>query len=202
MKAASYTVVTDASGQRGVIESSQLENQPRTVVVMLNEGHSVVVPFNQLTLEQNGYRFASRFDSLQTTTINGETSSTYDADALVIPLITEDLVVTKDWVEKGRVRVTKRAVTEERPIHEMLREEHVHVERVPVNRPVDSMPDVRYEGETMIIPLVEEVVVIEKRLVIKEELRITKRQSEREYTDTVTVRRDDVTVERFDGSTL
>jgi uncharacterized protein (TIGR02271 family) len=201
VKAASYTVVTDASGQRGVIESSQLDNQPRTVVVMLNEGQSVVIPFSQLVLERNGYRFASRFDTLQTTTVNGETSTAYDADALVIPIITEDIVVSKDWVEKGRVRVTKRALTEEQPIHEMLREEHVHVERVPVNRPVDTAPDVRYEGDTMIVSLVEEVVVVEKRLVVKEELHITKRQTEREYTDTVTVRRDDVTVERFDGST-
>jgi stress response protein YsnF len=72
---------------------------------------------------------------------------------------------------------------------------------VPVNRPVDAVPEVRYEGDTMIIPLVEEVVVIEKRLVVKEELHITKRQSEREYTDTVTVRRDDVTVERIDSTT-
>jgi len=200
VKAASYTVVTDASGQRGVIESSQLENQPRTIVVMLNEGQSVVIPFDQLVLERNGYRFASRFDSLQTTTVNGETSAAYDADALIIPVITEDVVVTKDWVEKGRVRVTKRALTEEQPIHEMLREEYVQVERVLVNRPVDAVPDVRYEGDTMIIPLVEEVVVVEKRLVVKEELRITKRQSEREYTDTVTVRHDDVTVEHLDGS--
>ena len=56
----------------------------------------------------------------------------------------------------------------------------------------------------MIIPLVEEVLVVERRLLLREELRITRRQETRSEAQTVTVRSEDVVIERFDreGTTI
>lgn len=56
--------------------------------------------------------------------------------------------------------------------------ENVHVENVPVNRIVDGPVSVRQEGDVTIIPVVEEVITIQKRLLLREEVRITRRRSE------------------------
>jgi hypothetical protein len=61
---------------------------------------------------------------------------------------------------------------------EILYTDVVDVTRVPVNRLVDAHPEVREEGGTIVVPVVEEVIVIEKRLMLKEEVRITRRRSE------------------------
>jgi len=66
-----------------------------------------------------------------------------------------------------------------------------------VDRVVAGPVPVRHEGDTMIVPVLEEVLVVEKRLVLKEELRVTRRRVETREPQTVTLRREDVVVERF-----
>ncbi len=56
-------------------------------------------------------------------------------------------------------------------------QEEVQIERVPGNQLVNEPVAVRCEGDTMIIPVIEEVVVVETRLQLKEEVRVTKRQN-------------------------
>jgi len=69
-------------------------------------------------------------------------------------------------------------------------------------------PPVRHEGNTMIIPLLEEVLVVEKRLMLREELRVTRTQTEFHAPQQVTLRREEITVDRApvdgggDGDTL
>jgi hypothetical protein len=46
--------------------------------------------------------------------------------------------------------------------------------------------------------VLEEVLVVETRLLLTEELRITKRQTERHAPERVTRRHEDVTIERVD----
>jgi len=72
------------------------------------------------------------------------------------------------------------------------------VERVPVHREVSEPVVVRYEGETMVIPLLEEVLVVEKRLMLKEELRVTKIRREVRSPQRVTVRSEEAVIERLD----
>ena len=72
------------------------------------------------------------------------------------------------------------------------------IERVPVKRVVEGPIPVRYEGDTMIISLLEEVLVVETRLLLKEEVHITTRRTERHAPERVTRRHEDVTVERVD----
>ncbi len=56
--------------------------------------------------------------------------------------------------------------------------ENAQVERVPVNRIVDGPVATRREGDVTIIPVVEEVVLVEKKLLLKEEIRVTRQRSE------------------------
>ena len=100
------------------------------------------------------------------------TTSSELPDKLVIPLVEERAVVSKEAVETGSVQVSTR--TEERvfQVNETVRRETVDVRRVSVDQFVDVEPQRREEGGVLIIPVVEEVLV--KRLLLKEELHITR----------------------------
>jgi stress response protein YsnF len=73
------------------------------------------------------------------------------------------------------------------------------VKRLTVNRVVDGLLSVRYEGDTMIVPILEEVLIVEKRCMLKEELHISKRRVETHTPQRVTVRSEEVTVERIEN---
>ena len=77
-----------------------------------------------------------------------------------------------------------------------LTREEVSVERVAVNRVVDGPVETRREGDTWIVPVLEEVLVVEKRLMLREEVRITTRRTEVAEPQTVTLRREEAVVER------
>ena len=114
-----------------------------------------------------------------------------------IPRIQENLEVGKRTVEQGGVRVRSRIV--ERPVEEhiRLREEHVHVERQPVDRPV-SDAELRHfqEGD---IELTEraEVPVVNKEARVVEEVRVSKDVNERDETIRDTVRNTEVDVDKL-----
>ena len=119
--------------------------------------------------------------------------------AVVVPVVAEEINVSKRTVETGRVRVKKLIREREEVIDQPLLKTDVVVERVPVNRYVERAPAVRQEGESLVVPLVEEVIVVEKRLMLREELRINTRQVETRRPQRVTVRREDVQVDRVKG---
>ncbi|RAK00574.1 uncharacterized protein (TIGR02271 family) [Larkinella arboricola] len=114
-----------------------------------------------------------------------------------IPVIEEQPVFGKQVVETGRVRVTKRVYEEEKNFELPMLTEEFEVERVPINQYIESPPPaVRYEGDTMIVPVLQEVIVVEKRLMLVEEVRINKRQRMSKVSKSITLRREEVTVER------
>lgn len=115
---------------------------------------------------------------------------------LVIPVVEEEAVVRKRAVETGRVRIHSRVEEREAWVRETLVREGVEIERIPINREVDRIPDVRREGETLIVPVVEEVVVVEKRLMLVEEVRVHRRRESSPVDAPVRVRRTRVEVER------
>ena len=117
-----------------------------------------------------------------------------------IPLVEETAVVSKRKTITGAVRVRTVVREDEEVVDEPLRAEEVEVERVPVARWVEAPVPVRQEGDTTIITLCEEVVVVEKRLRATEEVRITKRRATRRASERVTLRREEAVVERLDGA--
>jgi uncharacterized protein (TIGR02271 family) len=124
-----------------------------------------------------------------------------DDDESRIPVVREELAVGKRVVDTGKgVRVAKSVSQREEVVDEPLASHEVRIERVSVGRVLDDgdVPEMRYEGETLIMPVLEEVLVVEKRTVLKEELRITSIRRELRKPQRVVLRSDQVCVERFD----
>jgi stress response protein YsnF len=120
---------------------------------------------------------------------------------LSVPVVREEAWVEKRIVDTGRgVRIHKTVAEHPCQIDESLARDDVQVSHVPVDRivPLDQAPATRYEGDTLVVPILEEVLVVERRLRIKEELHITRTRREERHVDTVVLRSEQVSVERFD----
>lgn len=116
----------------------------------------------------------------------------------MIPLVEEQLRVEKREVETGRVLVHVRNDLHEVRTAEELVRGNVDIERVRIDRPVDSVPAIRDVGDTIIIPVVEEVLVVEKRLMLREEIHVRRRASVDLHEETVTLTRQQAVVERVE----
>lgn len=119
-----------------------------------------------------------------------------EVDEIVIPLAAEQIAVDKRVVETGTMRVVKTVSEVEEVVNVPLISDQADVQRVAVNRVLDVAPEVRREGDTLIVPLLEEVLVVEKRLMLREELHIRMKREETQHTQQVTLRREDVQIER------
>ena len=118
-----------------------------------------------------------------------------------LTLLAEELSVAKETVETGRLRVSKQTRTREAFIDENLRSEHAEIETIPIGRQIFEMPSVRHEGDTIIIPIVEEVLHTERRLILKEEIKITRRQKTEQFHDRVTLRYQEAVITRVQSAT-
>jgi uncharacterized protein (TIGR02271 family) len=96
-------------------------------------------------------------------------------EVAAIPLVEERLEVGKRQVESGRVKVRVAVDTREEMVPAELRHDEVEIRRVPRNVPVTELQGVRLEGDTTVIPVVEEQLVVEKRLVLVEEIHVVRR---------------------------
>ena len=105
-------------------------------------------------------------------------------------------MVRKERVVTETVRLRKRVREEEEVLDVPVQTEAIEVERVPVGRWLDAPAEVRREGDTTVHPVVEEVLVVEKRLRLVEEVRVTRRQGTRRVRERVGLRREEVVVER------
>jgi uncharacterized protein (TIGR02271 family) len=102
----------------------------------------------------------------------------------------------KRKVVTGQVRVTRVVQEHEEAFDEELLREDVKVTRVPVDRWVEAPVGIRRQGGTLIVPVMEEVLVVEKRLKVKEELHITKHLHKERSREQVTLRTEDARVQR------
>ena len=80
----------------------------------------------------------------------------------------------------------------------MLNHERVEIDRVPIGRPVDAIPPVRQEGETTILPVVEEIIVVERRLILREEVRIKRRHVSERHQEALVLRKQEAVITRMD----
>jgi stress response protein YsnF len=117
-----------------------------------------------------------------------------------IPLVEERLVTSKREVETGRVKVRTLVDEQEALVRETLRHATVEVERVPVEREIDAVPPVREEEGVTIIPVVREVLVVEKKLILAEEIRLRRCTREEEYAQPVLLKSQRAVVEREESS--
>jgi stress response protein YsnF len=114
---------------------------------------------------------------------------------IVVPLHEEGISVERRKVERD-VHVRVHTVNHDHLIDETLTRERVEVERVAIGRPIDAVPPVREEGDTTVISVVEEVLVVERRLVLKEEIRLRRVRTTEQYRETLTLREQQAVIER------
>jgi uncharacterized protein (TIGR02271 family) len=111
-----------------------------------------------------------------------------------IAVIEEQIQVDKKVVETGVVTIVKR-VHEDRQIVDLpVTREEITVERIAINQYVETAPSVRYEGDTMIVPVLQEVLV--KRLLLVEEVHVIKHRVQTNESQEVTLRKEEIVVDR------
>lgn len=126
----------------------------------------------------------------------GAISDGASEEKLRIPLLEEELSVTTQRVETGRVTLTKTVHETEETVTIPLQQEHYVVERTALNQYVDEPPLTRQEGDTTVYPVVKEVLVVQKRLLLVEEIRVTRQQTQVEESQTVRLRREELAITR------
>lgn len=124
------------------------------------------------------------------------TEAQHDSTHVIVPVTEEHLRVDKRVVETGKVRLRKHIQEYEVALDEVLALRSFDVERIVLNQPVENAPPVRQEGKTTIYPVVEEQLILTRQLILKEELRVTPRDTERHDTRPVMLRREIVEIER------
>jgi uncharacterized protein (TIGR02271 family) len=112
-----------------------------------------------------------------------------------IPVAEEKVQVNKRTIQTGAIRIRKVIQEREEVVDEPLLQQKVNIERVQVNRFVEKPVAIRQHNETTIIPVMEEIVVVEKRLLLKEELHITTVTETVRKPQKVSLRNEEVKVE-------
>ncbi len=199
--------VVDQSGEFGTVVSwgplqdddlpepaNQSSTGDVTLVTVQHREHRIALPIACFEpVEDDVFQISFRFDELIEQAKVGETRR--------IPLLREELHVDKRTVVTGKgLRIHKTIIETPHVIENALTHDHFSVTHVPHNRFLepDAMPITRYEGTTMIIPVIEEVLVVEKRLRLKEEVHIVHERRTVPSEQLVYLKSDQVKVERFD----
>src|SRR5437660_810159 len=115
---------------------------------------------------------------------------------LHIPLNAEEVSVSRREIKKANVHITLVTATREQLIDEELPDLRVEIERVRIDRTVEVMPPIPQEGDITIVPVVEELVGVERRLVLNEEVRVRNVSTKEQLRETVVLRQQEVVVTR------
>ena len=126
---------------------------------------------------------------------------TSDKPVETIPLFEERVHVGKSDIVTDEVRVTTSTEEHDVQIEDEIERGNLHVERIAVERAVMQAPEPRQDGDTLIVSIIEERLVVEKRLFVIEELRITRTTTTERVTIPETVRRMRATVAHMPTST-
>ena len=122
------------------------------------------------------------------------------ADAeLVIPLVVEQAEVQKVREHIGSVRFRKVVHQDEQALPTIGYHEVVETVRVPVNRQVEASTPPHHRGDIYVIPVYEERLV--RQLFLIEEIHVTQRRERVSSDEAVSLRREEVVIERLDPVT-
>ena len=117
-----------------------------------------------------------------------------------IPIVEERATIDKQVVPTGRVLIKSTVEQHLETVRDELIAQTVDIERVPVGREVDFPPGIRREGETLIIPVIEQRLVVQKRWFVAEELHVHRRTQSEAVEIPVELRSTRVSIERAEVS--
>ena len=188
--------VKDKDGVWGTVVPTlpPLSSNAAQVVVQTESGQQILVPTNILVQQPDGnYYLPLGLAELQH---SGSEHGRDQDEPMVLPVLVEELEVQKRLVETGTVRIIKVVHERETLVDEPLLHDNVAITRVPIQRVVDGPMPVREENGTTIISIVEEVLVVEKRWMLREEIHIRTQRIETHQPQRITLRSEEVQVER------
>lgn len=186
--------VVDQHGRRGSVDASAfagaISEGTDTVQVETPDGRVLSVARQRLSHRPDGtYLFAGSFDEAADGHLDHEETHR-------LALGRETLHVERETHDTARVRISTEVHEDETVVREPVLHETVEVDRVPVDRVVDGPVEVRQEGDVTIIPILEERLVVQKQLVLKEELHVRMRRTQQVDEQRVLLRRTEASVER------
>jgi len=207
-------IVIDENGLQGVVADGEPlpPSDDHRLLVHFHNGQEVFVPSRMLIRHEDGRYYlpisieallAEQESSGRIHPMNDATGRLTDEvvgeQSLVLPVIEETVKVQTRELLAGTVEIRKTVHERTEVIDEPLHTQEVEVERVAVNRYVDAPVPVRHEGDTMIIPLLEEVLVVEKRLLLREEVHVKTVRTAVHNPQEVLLREEQVDVVRKPG---
>jgi len=191
-------VGTDPAGGPGYVVIEGSDGQQRQVQLhswRIEHDVLLIDPAPEQSASHGGSAREARVPVATPDTLQAEVAQLAPGQALKVPVVAEQAVVERRQVEGGGVRIHKTVHERQEVVEHPVTREDVDVQRVPINQYVETAPPIREEGDTTIIPVLEEVLVAEKRLVLKEEIHLTRRRSTTPQQTTVTLREEHVELE-------
>jgi uncharacterized protein (TIGR02271 family) len=190
-------IIVREDGKEGsVLRRIKSKGKPDTLVVEFDDGTRLETTEAQLSRRKDGAALLLR-PSRTVSNLPVQAVELAPGEELVVPIAAESIDVQKRQVVRGVIHVQTRVETTEQTVDEPLIHEEVNVERVPIDKEIgDQYPKVREENGVLVIPVVEEVLVVRKQLRLKEELRVIRRKKTVHEPQTFQVRRQLVEVER------
>jgi uncharacterized protein (TIGR02271 family) len=190
-------------GRKGsVTRRIKSEGRPDQLVIEFEDGTRLMMSEDQVTLRKDGNATLSR-RSANLSIIPIQAVELAPGEQLVVPVATEELRVQTRRVVRGVVHVQTRVETSEETVDEPLLHEEVTIERTPIDQEIrGEVPKAREHNGTLVIPIVEEVLVVSKQLRLKEEIRVIRRQTTVRTPQKFQVRRQVVEVERVEDGTV
>lgn len=189
--------VIDAEGRQAQIVSVTQTGAQPNAVIRIERGPELMLPVSLLAMRQQGvFRLPFAFDALDALSDNAESGQ-----ETTIPVLQEELQIDKRVIDTGKgVRIRKTVSECEQIVDQMLLRDELVVEHVPVGKIVTTapLPATRYDGDTLVVPILEEVLVVEKQIRLKEEIRITRHRHQVYAPQSVMLKSEAVSVERFD----
>ncbi|ARJ41398.1 hypothetical protein B1H58_04840 [Pantoea alhagi] len=117
-----------------------------------------------------------------------------------IPLAEEQAEVSTQRVVDRRIRISRSTTTAEKLLETELWHEEVKIEHIEKNEPVEEgyFPQVRQEGDVLIVPVIEEQVEIIRHYILKEEVHIHKLKKSEQFQQKVTLRSQEIEINKED----
>lgn len=169
---------------------------------VLNGAGAVNVDERHAQYRASGYKNFDRKAPLYTADqVKTESQNYAGKNEIALPVIEEQLNVGKRVVQKGGVRVHTRMLEKDVQASVNLREEHINVERHPVDRAASDADLTAIEDGNFSVTTQAEVPIVSKDAKVVEEVVIGKNVTERTETVTDTIKRTDVQVEQMNGET-
>lgn len=181
MHESDYAEIVGPGGRRGYIVGPS-ESNPGEVAIAWDDGRELSIPASSLHRAADGSWRVERISEQQ-----------------IVPVLSEELNIRRRKRETGTVRVGTETTEHQETVSMPLTRDRAHVRRVIIDKQVDRVPPIRREGDTIILPVVEEVAVVEKRLILKEELHVSRSRTTEQHEQTVTLREEHPAVERIDS---